>query len=147
MTKNHIKYRKGYKYQLAEDYSVQTDIRPASRIETRYIILTPDGWLTICAGYAWDGASGPTWDDDSNMRGSVGHDALYQLIRVGLLSADHKRAADELLRRWCIEDGMWSVRADAWFWAVDRFGGANVKPSSARETLIAPKKHAAVVAA
>ena len=33
---DHIKYREGYKYQLAEDYQVQTNIKQVSRIKTKF---------------------------------------------------------------------------------------------------------------
>ena len=140
MTDGYVKYRKGYKYQLAENYRVQTTITPAVNIDTRFISLTTDGVLTVLTGYAWDGASGPTWDDETNMRGSLGHDALYQLIRRGYLPTECKAEADELLRKWCIEDGMWSLRADGWFWAVDRFGASSADPNHRRPVLVAPKK-------
>ena len=79
---NQIWYTCGYKYQLSRDYTTLTAIRPEKRIETNYIILTTDGYLTAKKGYAWDGPSGPTVDDDTNMRGSVAHDVKYQLMRL-----------------------------------------------------------------
>ncbi len=57
-----IKYRAGYKYQLAEDYVIETGIL-GYNIDTEYIKLTPSGTLTIKEGYAWDGCSVPSIDD------------------------------------------------------------------------------------
>ena len=109
-----IKYRSGVKYWLAEDYSVQT------RITGQYVYndfghLFEDGTLFIRAGYAWDGASGPTFDTLNSMRGSLVHDFFYDLMRRGLLSQEWRQAADEELREILLEDGMSEARADAWF--------------------------------
>jgi hypothetical protein len=119
MTKS-IKYREGYKYQLAEDYSVQTRLIGYD-IDTEYIRLTPDGILTMKHGYSWDGCSGPTVDDETNMRGGLGHDGKYQLMRMGLLPQECREIADEELKQDCLEDGMWRIRAWWYFEGVDHF--------------------------
>lgn len=134
----YIKYRKGYKYQLAEDYLIQTIIRPEREYRTEYIVLAPTGLLIIKKGYAWDGASGPTIDTKSSMRGGLVHDALYQLMRMGLIDTSNRDYADELLRKICIEDGMWRIRANVWWTFVDRFAGFAIRPSSEPQILIAP---------
>ena len=118
-----IRYKEGYLYQLAEDYQVAIDIRPAAFIRTPYIRLDIDGMLSIVAGYAWDGPSGPAIDTLNFMRGSLVHDALYQLMRMGML--DHilyREAADRILQRICVEDGMSALRA-WWVYQGVRFGG------------------------
>ena len=122
-----IRYRdlKSYKYQLVEPYSHDTDLRPAARVAVPgdYVVLGAGGRLTIAAHYAWDGPSGPTVDTKSFMRGSLVHDALYQLLREGLVAQEHREYADDLLREICREDGMSGFRA----WYVHRtlrwFGG------------------------
>ena len=116
-----IYYRAGYKYQLARDYSLKLDLRLPADIITEFILLTKDGFLTLKKGYAWDGCSGPTHDDKSNMRGGLVHDAGYQLMRLGLLSAEYKEFFDRLLRSVCLEDGMWKIRAWYYFEGVDHF--------------------------
>jgi hypothetical protein len=80
-TKGYIRYRSDYKYQLAEEYKISISIKPKSNIETEFIDLDTDGNLTVKNGYAWDGPSGPVKDTDENMRASLVHDALYQLMR------------------------------------------------------------------
>ena len=103
---------KHYKYQLVRDYSVQIPIKPRKPTNTRFIKLTKSGKLTVKNHYAWDGPSGPTVDTRTFMRGSLVHDALYQLMRERHL--DHRKdrkAADELLRDMCIQDGMSRLRA------------------------------------
>jgi len=123
-------YRKvPWKYQLLADEVTPTRHRPPGSINRPYIGLSRGGVLTVCRGYAWDGPSGPSIDTESFMRGSLVHDALYQLIREGYLTdtdgAD-RLLADELLRAICREDGMSKLRAWYVFHAVRRFGGAAV---------------------
>ena len=128
-----IKYRAGYKYQLAEDYVVEIGILDYN-IDTEYIKLTPSGTLTIKKGYAWDGCSGPTKDDKTNMRGGLVHDSLYQLLREGHLPEELRSVADAMLQSICIEDGMNRFRAWYYFKGVDHLAlfaarkGANPYP-------------------
>ena len=118
-----IRYRSGYKYQLAESYSTAIGIRPAENIITGFVLLNTDGLLVIKQGYAWDGASGPTIDTKSSMRGSLVHDALYQLIRLGFLPAGVRIACDKEAHKIWIEDRMIKSRADVWQWFLNRFAG------------------------
>lgn len=106
-----IAYKAGYKYQLAEAYSVHVSIYPSETISTTFLRLMTNGVLWIGAGYAWDGRSGPTIDTPNFMRGSLVHDALYQLMRLGHLPLSNRERVDRLLQRICIEDGMWDLRA------------------------------------
>ena len=118
-----ISYRDGYLYQLAEDYQVAIEIKPTVFILTPYIRLDIDGMLSIVAGYAWDGPSGPAIDTPNFMRGSLVHDALYQLMRQRHLDPEKLRdVADRILRRLCLEDGMSAIRA-WWVYNGVRFGG------------------------
>ena len=73
-----ILYKKGYKYQLVEKYTLEVPINPDSDIASPsgYIQLTVEGALTIEKGYAWDGPSGPTFDSLNFMRDSLVHDVL-----------------------------------------------------------------------
>ena len=130
---NCISYKKGYKYQLTEDCCYPISIKREEHIENDFIILTEDGDLTMKKGYAWDGPSGPTFDTLNFMRGSLVHDALYQLMREGKLDQNQRKPADQLLREMCKEDGMSSIRA-LWVYVGLRIGGgkaadpANLKP-------------------
>ena len=131
------KKRRHYKYTLFADYQHQTELRPA-----KLIVMTPpiislgtDGLLIIKKGYAWDGPSGPTIDTPNFMRGSLVHDALYQLMREKLIPQDHREYADKLLREICIEDGMSRIRA-WWVYHSVRLGGAS---SAAPDLLQVPK--------
>ncbi len=135
-----IFYRDGYKYQLAEDYAVQIDIKPAEAIDTEYVRLGADGVLSIRKGYAWDGPSGPTVDTSDFMRGSLVHDALYQLMRGGYLDrAVYRERADNLLRSICLEDGMPHFRAEGVYLAVQKWGDPSSDPANERKVQYAPR--------
>ena len=126
-----ITYRdmRDYKYQLLETYEVSTGIYPVGpAIVTDYIELSREGVLKIRFGYCWDGPSGPAIDTKNFMRGSLVHDALYQLIRMGFLPKDKKTPADRALVRICKEDGMSSLRAGWVFATVQAFGGLSTMP-------------------
>ncbi|HEX7891482.1 MAG TPA: DUF1353 domain-containing protein [Ramlibacter sp.] len=133
-----IQYGTGYKYQLRRPHVERTGIKPDRPVVTDWIALDKDGTLTISAGYAWDGASGPTYDSKSSMRGSLDHDALYQLMRMGLLDHKHRAEADALFHRICREDGMWPPRAWLWHLAVRVFADPASDPANAVPDQCAP---------
>lgn len=123
-----------YKYQLVEDYDLPIDIRPAADINERFVSLSAGGRLTVRKAYAWDGPSGPTIDTLNFMRGSLVHDALYQLMRMGKLDYRvHREPADRLLQRLCREDGMSALRAWWVYQGVHLFGEANARPTDEPE--------------
>jgi len=138
-----ISYKKGYKYQLVEAYSVEIPITPEADISSpsEFITLTTNGLLTMEKGYAWDGPSGPTIDSRNFMRGSLVHDALYQLMREELLDNVATRGpADRLLQKICKEDGMSSIRA-WWVYKGLRIGGDPASdPDNKRPVTKAPKE-------
>lgn len=135
-----MKYKEttNYKYEVAEDYSIPVRIYPKldlcePSIEKPILKLSMNGVLTIYKGYAWDGPSGPTIDTKNFMRGSLVHDALYQLMRQNKISLEYREYADELLKKICIEDGMSSFRAGYVFKSVRLFGESSAKPSDKTE--------------
>lgn len=151
-----IYYRAGYKYQLAADYAVLTPFHLVSPVETEWLRLSEAGWLLIRQGYAWDGPSGPTLDTASAMRGSLIHDALYQLIRLGNLGVACRAAADQIYEDCLIADAEAVIqrtyprlmqapmialaKARAWshFKALRAFGGTAAEPSAEKLMLTAP---------
>jgi len=133
-----IKYKKGYKYQLCEESYFITNCYPKKDMTTQFLILTTNGELTIKKGYAWDGPSGISIDTKDFMRGSLVHDALYQLMRMGLMNDVTKQNADKKLQQVCINDGMWGVRAWYVYEAVAMFGEKSTLPRNKKEILIAP---------
>ena len=126
---------KGYKYQLKRDASIDCGIHGKS-IETEYLKLSLDGTLLVKRGYCWDGPSGISIDTKTFMRGSLFHDAGYQLLRTGL-DPEYKDQFDALLKRICLDDGMSSFRAWYVYKAVQLFGGGHIKPKPST-TLVAP---------
>lgn len=123
----YIEYKSGYKYQIISEHEVEIAIKPEEDIITDYIELYTNGKLIMKKGYAWDGPSGPTVDTHTFMRGSLVHDALYQLIRNNKLSQDAREDADRELRKICRKDGMTNLRASCVYWAVRWFGSSAAK--------------------
>ena len=134
----YIRYKKGYKYQLHRGYTLNISIRPEKGIKTRFISLSMNSELDILQGYAWDGASGPTFDSRSSMRGSLVHDALYQLMRMDLLDRKWKSAVDILFERILIEGGMWKWRARIWYRGVAEFATDATLAENQKEVHTAP---------
>ena len=132
-----IRYTSGYKYQLSEDYHVYVDI-VGTDIRTDYIDLGMDGFLSIRKGYAWDGPSGPTIDTKNFMRGSLVHDALYQLMRMRKLPISDRDLTDRELRKICREDGMSAIRAWWVYRGVSLAGASAASPSNAKAIHTAP---------
>lgn len=133
-----IKYKNSYKYQLAEDYTLWVGVVPDKLVDTPFLSLGMAGVLTIKAGYAWDGATNPAWDTKTNMRASLVHDALYQLMREEQISLSFRRHADSLLRDIMVEDGAFKIRAWYYFHAVQLAGLKVATCEGEREILIAP---------
>ncbi len=139
MDDEHIEYRSGYKYQLAEDYHIKTSIKPKTNIDTQFIALDKQGNLVVKSGYAWDGTSGPVIDTDNNLRASLIHDALYQLMRKRKISAkEHKDRADRLFRKICKKDGVLSPVAQAYYEVLKKLGKPSTDPKNAKEIKRAP---------
>ena len=134
---NSIKYRAGYKYQLAEDTEKMTKIIGYS-VKTQFIKLYVSGLMRIKSGYAWDGPSGIAFDTPDFMRGSLYHDAGYELLRKELLPQSERPIIDSLLMEICLEDGMPEFRADYVFHGVSTFGGKYADPGNKKKILIAP---------
>ncbi len=135
-----ISYKKGYKYQLNGDYVTRITILPMENIQTDYIELDINGNIRIKKGYAWDGPSGPTIDTLNFMRGSLVHDALYQLMRMERLDNNfHREPADRLLQQMCKEDGMSSLRAWWVYQGVRLGGGPAADPANSKPLVKAPE--------
>jgi len=135
-----ITYKSGYKYQIKQSYSVVIPIKPDALITSEFITLATDGTLSIKSGYAWDGPSGPTVDTINFMRGSLVHDALYQLMRERQIdAATHREKADRLLQEHCKEDGMASIRAWWVYQGVRLGGGPAADPDLDKPMKQAPK--------
>ena len=139
MAEERVLYKGGYKYQLYETYQLNIRISPPEDIVTHFISLDQRGLLVLRKGYAWDGPSGPTIDTKNFSRGSLVHDALYQLMRINLLTDElHRKDADKELKRICIEDGMSSIRAWWVYESVRQFAGGAARGGKVKPVLEAP---------
>ena len=128
------KKRRKYKYNLHADCDYATGIEVAAPKTSGLVQINAAGKLLIKAGYSWDGPSGPTIDTPNFMRGSLVHDALYQLMREGVLEQHDRKRTDIILREICRADGMSRLRAWGVYRAVRKFGAGSARP----DMLIAP---------
>lgn len=144
-----ISYRDGYKYQIQSAYKINLNkiLKGAHHslllfqepIVTDYITLSADGVMVIQKGYAWDGPSGPTIDTKSFMRGSLIHDAMYQLMRENyLFHGEYRETADRLLQSICVQDGMSRIRAWYVYQSVRWFADPCADPAHNKPILYAP---------
>ena len=137
----HIYYTKGRDHQLHKVYTHTPPVLlPTVKVSHPYLAVT-DGILSIGQGYTWDGASGPTWDTPNLKRGSLVHDAGYQLIREGYykgIEDEAKKFYDSEFRRILLEDGTWKVRAWYYYRGVVRFGKRSTTKEAIRPVLVAP---------
>ena len=122
------KKRRMYKYNLHSDHSYETKFIVENPKDLGLLKISTHGTLSIKNGYSWDGPSGPTIDSKNFMQGSLVHDALYQLIREGVLPMTQRKRADEIMREICLEDGMSKFRAWYLYRGVRRFGASSAKP-------------------
>ncbi len=129
-----LEYKKGYKYQTHKVFthnvgSFEFSNPNGTSVVDDFIELTKAGKLTIKAGYAWDGCSGPTIDTANTMQAGLVHDALYQLMRKNLIPASERLKADNQLREVGIANGMWKFKANIYHWAVNKFAKKAALPS------------------
>lgn len=152
-----VYYRTGFRHQLSRDFSMyvaRAGIFPLEPGGNEFVQLTIDGRLIVRKHYAWDGASGPAYNDKAFVRPSLVHDALYQLIREGVLGPESRRPADKLLRKMLRRDMLiiarrlpfirkWAMRALAlvrpeWVHGAVRIGGEAAMAMHSDEVLTAP---------
>ena len=104
-----MKYRKGFKYQLAEAEMFHTEFTADKDIVTKFCTLFADGIMVLQEGFAWDGPSGPVLDRKTNMKASALHDALYRMMRRGDIDYRRWREADLEFAKQLKLDGAWSI--------------------------------------
>jgi hypothetical protein len=132
-----IKYWDGIKYQLAAPVWLFTGIKGYD-VSLSDVRLHPDGFMEVFALATWDGPSGPAIDTKNFMRGSLGHDKIYKLIRYGSLPMAYRATADKLMNKWNKEDGMWWPRRWWTLRAVRQFAKASAERKSVRQIRTAP---------
>ena len=121
------------KYALTQDYTFFCGI-VGNAVRTRWVVLDNDGWVTVKAGFVWDGCSGPTYDSANTMLAGLGHDALYWLMRhTSLLSKYWRRHADDHFDKVLKRSGMSVARRWYYHEAVKAFGGPSANPKNKRK--------------
>jgi hypothetical protein len=125
-----MKYRerKFWKYENIEDVIISTGLKTEQYYNSPFLLMSCNGILTIRPGYRWDGASSVAIDTKNIMLPSLVHDALYQLIREGVLQPDDRKRCDEIMYELNIERGMAKIRASSIYYAL-RAGGAKATKS------------------
>lgn len=125
-----LKYQQGnWKYKLLADTVYESGIRIPRPVSTEYILMSIDGRIYVRKGYSWDGATFAV-DTLSFMRGSLFHDAAYQLMREKEVPLVLLSQFDDMLVNICKDDGMnrfrrWRVRL-----GVRIGGGPAARPRS-----------------
>lgn len=112
-------------YQLARDWWCESGIvgSAAEMALGGHTIgrMTHLGRIDIDAGFAWDGPSGPTFQTEDSMAGSLVHDFLYRLARQKKIGPDLRDEVDNLALRIWLQDGMYYWRARLWHRALRSF--------------------------
>lgn len=128
-----MRYKSGYRYVTTSEEVELLGVW-ASPIACRPMCIDESSRLRIMPGYAWDGASFLPFlwfgTPSAWLTPSLVHDALYQLIREGLLAREHRAAVDGLFRDLLIERGVWRVVAWAAYYAVRVFGNFAVRKTN-----------------
>ena len=132
-----LKYKQGYAYYTAEAVEVPVEFAcpdfPLAVVSDTWVWCR-QGRLVIRARYAWDGASFVLFRWFGTPRAwilpSLVHDALYQLIRDGLMDRQYRDAADRLFRELLIERGVWRIVAWGAYYAVRVFGNFAVRKTN-----------------
>jgi len=154
-----IRFRDGYKRQLTRDVFIASTIslpNGVDKVEMSWFSIiraSVGSLLHFKKGYAYDGASGPTIDTKTVIRGPLCHDGWYQAIREGHAGYTSKqrdmyrRLADMELRRMIKEDvrhihakwyrvplRWWGLfRAEYWYLGVRLGAGYAANPANRRK--------------
>lgn len=140
MCDHRICYSGGYKYQVRNDFVFELpEYYPKDVKYEDQFLSVADGYCTIHRGYAGDGPSGPTFDTKSFMRGAWQHDAIYQLLRMGVFPQEYRDAADRQLVETCKEDGMSWPRRQWVYYGLKYGGSAAAKPKNIKKLIWSPK--------
>ena len=139
-----LHYTKGYKYQTDTDYHFKIDLSGylfafwAEIIkELKFVSYNgTTGTITVKAGYAWDGPSGPTKDDKTNMRAALEHDVLYQLMRYSVVIRAFRSIADAQFNKTAKEDGMWWWRRKYYLWGLEELAGFAADPRNKKRVYV-----------
>ncbi len=76
--------------------------------------------ILIFCKYAWDGASSLAIDTDTWMKASLVHDALCQLISLGVIPEEERGTCNKAMYDICLDEGMHPFRAWYSYQFVDK---------------------------
>jgi len=124
---------KGYKFKLVDDFSFSFKMtKPAGGAHLPFLDFSPralTGYMTLIAGYHWDGPSATTVDRMENMGPSAKHDGKYQLMRMSYLDwRTERKLADEAMRDDCKAAGMWGPWSKFYSRGLGWFGESSARP-------------------
>lgn len=125
-----MKYKSGYRYISQEAVVVDLGSALHAPLQAPFASIAAET-LCVMARYAWDGASFTPFrwfgTPKAWLTPSLVHDALYQLIREGLLDRQYREAADRLFREMLIDRGVWQWVAWVAYWSVRVCGNFAVR--------------------
>ena len=118
------------------------------------LVTAPSGRVcevVVKEGYAWDGASGPTFDTRASMEAALVHDVLYQCMRLGYLSTGERdmsqlpakerrklrKNVDLLFLKMLDDGGMRGMRRRVWYRAVRWLGRKASQPKPHKDRRLA----------
>jgi len=106
---------------LLSEFVFPTSITGFTEDQHSFITLETIGTLTLAAGFVWDFGSGPAIDTPDMVYASLAHDALYELMQLGLLPWSQRKEADQYFKRLLKQVGMGWMRRQ-WVYAGVRVG-------------------------
>lgn len=125
-----MKYKSGYRYVSQEAVLVDVGAELHAPLNSPFASIAAEK-LCVMSKYAWDGASFTPFlwlgTPTAWLTPSLVHDALYQLIREGLLDRQYRAAADRLFREMLLAREVWPVVAWVAYWSVRVFGNFAVR--------------------
>jgi hypothetical protein len=128
-----MKYKSGYRYVSQEAVTVKVGHALHAPLQAPFASIAAES-LCVMGRYAWDGASFTPFKyfgtPTAWLTPSLVHDALYQLIREGLLDRQHRAAADRLFQDMLIERGVWRGLALVAYYAVRVCGNFAVRKTN-----------------
>lgn len=117
-----MRYKRGFKFVSVDIETAFVGIFPPKSIYFQWGTLSENGFLTVEAGYPWNGMSGIPMNIPSSIKGVFFHDVIYRMIRLGLIGIEWKAQGDNVIRDFCIRDGMLKILANTIHAAVEKFG-------------------------
>lgn len=132
-----IYYRTGFNNQLSDKFIISHDLLPKESVSTKWLSLH-NQILTIEEGYGWDGDTGLIEQNKCTVLASCVHDALYDLLRRGLIHYSYRLQADQLYLELAILGGLPRLRAMVRYYAIRWFGEPHSLSSAIKPPLSAP---------